>query len=67
MAQVSGVLVAVGGDLIDNTRSPSLNSIMPDPEAGNASVDKLSGYGIRTVYPGRGDPFPMAQFQQAHR
>lgn len=47
------------GDLIDNTKTPALNSIMDDPVAGNASLEKLKKLGIKTVYPGHGESFSM--------
>lgn len=61
-----GILTAGGdlfcGDLLDNTASPALSSMMDDPAAGNASIDKLSGWKINTAYPGHGQPFPMEAF-----
>ena len=61
-----GILTAAGdlfcGDLFDNTHKPVLNSIMDDLAAAKASVGKLRTYGIHTVYPGHGKPFPMEQF-----
>jgi glyoxylase-like metal-dependent hydrolase (beta-lactamase superfamily II) len=61
-----GILTAGGdlfcGDLLDNTDKPALNSIMDDLAAANASVEKLSGFAIHTVYPGHGQPFPMEKF-----
>jgi hydroxyacylglutathione hydrolase len=61
-----GILTAAGdlfcGDLFDNTKKPALNSIMDDLAAANASVEKLGGFAIHTVYPGHGKPFPMVQF-----
>ena len=58
-----GVLTTHGdlfcGDLLDNTRQPALNSIMDDLAAANASVDRLRGLSVNTVYPGHGQPFPM--------
>jgi len=47
------------GDLLDNTAAPALNSIMDDPAAANASLEKLGGLEIETVYPGHGEPFLM--------
>ena len=61
-----GVLTAVGdmfcGDLLENTDRPVLNSIMDDLTAANASVAKLKGLKINTVYPGHGKLFPMEVF-----
>lgn len=61
-----GILLAGGdlitGDLLENTKGPSFNSIMDDREAAVHSVAKLRSYEIGTVYPGHGAPFPMAAF-----
>ena len=61
-----GILTAGGdlfcGDLLDNTKTPVLNSIMDDLAAGKASVEKLRGLEIHTVYPGHGRPFPWELF-----
>lgn len=58
-----GILTAGGdlfcGDLFENTEKPALNSIMDDLAAANASVERLAGMGIKTVYPGHGSPFSM--------
>jgi len=58
-----GILTAGGnllcGDLFANTDRPALNSIMDDLAAAQASIEKLKGLGIDTVYPGHGGPFPM--------
>lgn len=61
-----GILTAGGdlfcGDLLENTSGPSVNSIMDDPIAAEASIEKLQGYGSRTVYPGHGEPFATQEF-----
>jgi glyoxylase-like metal-dependent hydrolase (beta-lactamase superfamily II) len=61
-----GILTADGdlfcGDLLDNTDQPVLNSIMDDLAAAKASVERLRGLEIHTVYPGHGKPFPMELF-----
>jgi hydroxyacylglutathione hydrolase len=63
-----GILTAAGdlfcGDLLTNSGEPALNSIMDDAVAASASVEKLKGYQIRTVYPGHGDPFLMELFME---
>ncbi len=52
----SGDLVC--GDLLTSSRgSPRLNSMMYDVEAGHASLARLKGLHIKTVYPGHGQPF----------
>lgn len=61
-----GILTADGdlfcGDLLENTDKPATNSIMDDPVACDASLEKLEGLKINTLYPGHGKPFPMEQF-----
>ncbi len=61
-----GILTAAGdlfcGDLLESTEQPVLNSIMDDPLAANASVEKIKGLEINTVYPGHGKPFAMKLF-----
>jgi len=54
------------GDLLENRDKPSLNSIMDDLAAANASVKKLKRFEINTVYPGHGKPFLMEQFIKAN-
>ena len=65
-----GILLARGdlfcGDLFENQDKPSLNSIMDDLGAANASVEKLKRYEIKTIYPGHGKPFLMEQFLKAN-
>jgi glyoxylase-like metal-dependent hydrolase (beta-lactamase superfamily II) len=60
-----GVLTAGGhlfcGDLFENRREPALNSIIDDPAAAHASVERLRSLHIDTAYPGHGEPFPMEQ------
>jgi hydroxyacylglutathione hydrolase len=66
-----GFLTAAGdlycGDLLANTDKPDIWSIIDDPAAAATSIDKLKQLEIGTVYPGHGDPFPMAQFIQNYR
>ena len=58
-----GILTADGdlfcGDLLENEGEPATGSIMDNPAACHASVVKLLGLEIATVYPGHGQPFPM--------
>jgi glyoxylase-like metal-dependent hydrolase (beta-lactamase superfamily II) len=58
-----GILTAGGdlfcGDLLENVKEPALNSIMDDLAAARASIDKLRGLEVETVYPGHGKPFPI--------
>jgi glyoxylase-like metal-dependent hydrolase (beta-lactamase superfamily II) len=59
-----GVLTSSGdlfcGDLLENTKGPALNALMPNPAAGRASVERLREKGVRTVYPGHGRLFLLA-------
>jgi hydroxyacylglutathione hydrolase len=63
----TGFLTAAGdlfcGDLLENYGEPALNSIMDDPAAAEASIEKLKNLEITTVYPGHGQPFPMELLQ----
>ena len=58
-----GILTAGGdlfcGDLLENMERPALGSIVDEPAAGEASLEKLRGLEIGTVYPGHGSPFLM--------
>jgi hydroxyacylglutathione hydrolase len=64
-----GILTADGdlfcGDLLDNTKAPTLNSIMDDWSAGKTSVEKLKSLEIHTVYPGHGRPFAWELFMSS--
>jgi glyoxylase-like metal-dependent hydrolase (beta-lactamase superfamily II) len=61
-----GILTAEGdlfcGDLFENRKGPTLNSLMDDPESAKFSLAVLESYKIRFVYPGHGEPFAMEQF-----
>ncbi len=50
------------GDLLTNNGKPVLNSLMDDPAAAKASIERLKKLGIKTVYPGHGKPFLMEMF-----
>jgi hydroxyacylglutathione hydrolase len=56
-----GILCADGsffcGDLLDNTKQPSLNAIIDDREAAIRSAAQLRSRKITTIYPGHGQPF----------
>jgi hydroxyacylglutathione hydrolase len=62
-----GILTSDGdlfvGDLLENTKQPALNSIMDDRTTAQASVEKLKGLNVKTVYPGHGAPFSLDQIQ----
>ncbi len=45
------------GDLLENVKRPAVGSIMDDTAVAAASVEKLKGLGITTVYPGHGQAF----------
>lgn len=55
------------GDLLENTKEPSLNSIMDDKAAADISIEKLKGLEIKTVYPGHGGSFPMDLFLKNYK
>lgn len=54
------------GDLLENLKEPATNSIMDDPAACEASIEKLQGFEIKAVYPGHGKPFPIDSFLFNH-
>jgi glyoxylase-like metal-dependent hydrolase (beta-lactamase superfamily II) len=58
-----GILTAEGdlfcGDLLVNTDKPALNTMTDDSSETSASLEKLKGLEINTVYPGHGKPFLM--------
>jgi glyoxylase-like metal-dependent hydrolase (beta-lactamase superfamily II) len=60
-----GILISDGdcfvGDLLENTKKPALNSIMDDRIAALASVEKLKGLNVKTIYPGHGAPFQLSE------
>lgn len=47
------------GDLLDNTQTPALSSLMDNLQLGKASLISLSRLNLRTIYPGHGEPFAM--------
>jgi glyoxylase-like metal-dependent hydrolase (beta-lactamase superfamily II) len=65
-----GILTSEGdlfvGDLLENTKQPALNSIKDDRIAAQASVKKLRGLNVRTIYSGHGKPFQMEQLAKNH-
>jgi glyoxylase-like metal-dependent hydrolase (beta-lactamase superfamily II) len=66
-----GILTAEGdlfcGDLLENSDEPATNSIMDNPAACDASIAKLEGLKIDTVYPGHGNPFSMELFTSSRQ
>lgn len=58
-----GVLVGDNlfcGDLLENTGTPALNSIMDNPDSARESLAKLNALPIQTVYPGHGPAWQWA-------
>ena len=66
-----GILTSEGdlfvGDLLENTKRPTLNSIMDDRIAAQASVEKLKSLTVKIVFPGHGKPFRLEQFLKQSR
>lgn len=64
-----GILTANGdlicGDLFENITKPAPNSIY-DVDSVKASIDTLRNRGIRTVYPGHGEPFLMEDYLKSN-
>jgi hydroxyacylglutathione hydrolase len=60
-----GILTAGGdlfcGDLLENLKEPATNSLMDDLVACEASIERLRGLEISTIFPGHGQPFPMEE------
>lgn len=58
-----GVLTADGalfcGDLLENSDKPAPGSLVDNREAASASIERIQGLAITTVYPGHGKPFPI--------
>jgi glyoxylase-like metal-dependent hydrolase (beta-lactamase superfamily II) len=55
------------GDLLGNTGKPAVWSLVDDAATMAASVEKLKGYTITTVYPGHGKAFPITAFWEGRR
>ena len=66
-----GVLTTNGdlfcGDLFDNTRARARPPLMDDKTAAAASLARLAGLGVSTVYPGHGGPFAFSVLDAAGR
>ena len=58
-----GILTAQGdlfcGDLLENTTTPALNTLVDDQAAARASLERICKLKIRMVYPGHGRPFRL--------
>jgi hydroxyacylglutathione hydrolase len=63
-----GILTAKGelfcGDLFENTKGPTLNTLMDDPATANTSVAMLKTLKINMIYPGHGEPFMMDMLEK---
>jgi glyoxylase-like metal-dependent hydrolase (beta-lactamase superfamily II) len=63
-----GILTPAGdlfcGDLVENTRQPAVNTLGDDVNLLKASVEKLKGFSIHTLYPGHGKPFLLTQLSK---
>ncbi len=52
----------ISGDVVENRAGqPKIGSIMDDAATARASVERLRGMGVTTVYPGHGAPFEMSR------
>lgn len=60
-----GILTEPGdlicGDLMTSTGRPQANTLVDNPEQLSASLGRVRGLGVRTVYPGHGRPFAMSE------
>lgn len=66
-----GILTGDGdlfcGDLLVNVMRPSLHYYMDDLAQAHASIRKLNGLGVKTVYPGHGKPFRSSELPRPGR
>ena len=66
-----GILTTSGdlfcGDLLVNTKKPEVNTLIDEVPAMAASLEKIRGMQIQTVYPGHGNPFKMELFLSNYR
>jgi hydroxyacylglutathione hydrolase len=64
-----GILTADGhffcGDLLTNEKRPEKSTLVDDAVEMDASVERLKSLDIRTIYPGHGRPFTLAQYIQS--
>lgn len=65
-----GILLPSGellcGDLLANRKTPDFWMIIDDQPTANASLAKLRGLPITTVYPGHGKPFDIKQLWERY-
>jgi len=61
-----GVLVSGGdffcGDLLTNEKKPDKSTLVDDAAEIDASIERLKSLDIKTIYPGHGRPFTMAEY-----
>jgi len=61
-----GVLMGGGdilcGDLLLGNKKPKKNSLVDNAAEMDASIERLENLGVKTVYPGHGKPFKMADY-----
>ncbi len=50
------------GDLLQNNKKPEKFSLIDNEADFDASIEKLKGFKINTVFPGHGKPFPIEEF-----
>lgn len=55
------------GDLLENTKQPTIGSLLDNREAALQSVSKLNSLGIHTIYPGHGQPFLLSRLTEKVR
>ncbi len=63
-----GILTADGllfcGDLFTHWKKPEMNANMDNLIEGQASVNKLAQYDIKTILPGHGQPFSLTELEE---
>jgi hydroxyacylglutathione hydrolase len=63
-----GVLTSDGsffcGDLLENKKMPKKSDLVDVMAEMDASVEKLKGFDIKTIYPGHGRPFTIAEYSR---
>lgn len=63
-----GVLTGDGdffcGDLLTNSDRPKKNTLIDDAAEMDTSIEKLKSFSIKTIYPGHGKPFLMAEYSE---
>ena len=66
-----GILTSAGdlfcGDLLWNMSKPGAHSLVDDATEMRASIQRLKSLGIKTIYPGHGQPFSMDSFLENYQ